>query len=416
MPRPPDDESGNPELLEVLRRMIDAHGPVTFKWFMEQALYHPDHGYYSSGKARVGKRGDFFTNVSVGKIFGELMAAQFEEMWRRMGKPMAFAIMEQGANDGQFCADVLGWLREHAPRLYEVLTYWIVEPSERLHEVQRARLSGWPRAKVRWISKLEEFEVGTLCGVHFSNELVDAFPVHLIVHDGVDWSEVFVDGTMKGGFRQIHGPLSNARLREFVRRLPTPPRDCLPYRTEVNLRAQTWMEDVGRILRFGYILTVDYGYPREDYYASGRLSGTLAAYHQHQRLPDPLQRLGEADLTAHVEFTTLAEVAEEHGLRLAGYCDQHHFLVGMGEDLLMDLEYRARGAGGVVDEEMAQAIRQFRTLMHPSAMGMAFKYLCFSKGSTLPGELLSGFRHGGDPRAKLGLPPPRSRSSDYDPL
>lgn len=410
----PSNEPGHPELNRILTRQIDSHGPVSFKWFMEQVLYHPTHGYYSSGRATVGRRGDFYTNVSVGKIYGELMAAQFEEMWVRMGQPMTFAIVEQGAHDGRLANDVLTWIQARSPRLFAQLTYWIVEPSETLLQHQQAALSGWPRNKVRWHRSLDDFEVGSLCGVHFSNELIDSLPVHLVVHDGSGWQEMFVDSTMKGSFRFVLGPLSNGRLREHLGKVPTPPADCVPYKTEVNLKALGWMEDVSRIMRQGYVLACDYGFAREQYYAPGRLAGTISVYYRHQRGSDPFFGIGDCDITAHVDFTSLAEVAEAHSLKLHGFCDQHHFLVGIGEERLMEVEYHARQYGGL-DKATAEAVRQFRTLMHPSTMGLAFKYICFSKG-LLPGEPLSGFRHAGDARAALGLPEPAKpqRKSEYD--
>ncbi len=408
-------DPGHPELHALLRRQIDAHGPVSFKWFMEQVLYHPRFGYYGGGRARIGRQGDFYTNVSVGKIFGELMAAQFEEMWMRMGQPMAFAVVEQGAGDGRFANDVLTWIQARSPKLFSVLNYWIVEPSDALMQHQQAALSGWTRNKVRWHSSLTDFEVGSLCGVHFSNELIDAMAVHLVVHDGADWQEMFVDSTMKGAFRFVVGPLSNSRVRDHLQRIPTPPHDSCPYRTEVNVKALSWMEDVARILRQGFVLACDYGFSRDQYYAPGRMAGTISVYQGHQRGNDPLARVGDCDITAHVDFTSLAEVAEQHGLKLAGFCDQHHFLVGIGQERLMEMEYHARQHGGL-DKATADAVLQFRTLMHPSSMGMAFKYIGFSKG-LLPGEPLSGFRHGGDPREALGLPEPVtkvSKTSEYD--
>lgn len=409
-------ESANPALNQLLLRQIDTHGPVSFKWYMEQVLYHPQHGYYSSGKASLGRRGDFFTNVSVGRIFGEMMAAQFEEMWLRLGKPMSFSIVEQGANDGQFANDVLNWLKANSPKLFSVVSYWIVEPSSVLQLQQEANLSQWPRNKVRWHASLDEFEVGALCGVHFSNELLDSFPVHLVVHDGTQWEEVFVDATMKGTFRFVQGPISNGRLRDHLAKLPVPPQDSTPYRTEVNLKVLSWMEDVSRLLRQGYLLAVDYGYARDHYYAPGRLGGTLSVYHQHQRSHDPFEKIGECDLSAHVDFTSLAEVAEEHGLRLAGFCDQHHFLMGIGEQRLLEIEDHAVKHSGNLPIEMNEAIRQFRTLMHPSSMGLAFKYIGFQKGVPAESEPLRGFKHCGDSRAELGLAAPveQKKKSEYD--
>ena len=162
------------------------------------------------------------------------------------------------------------------------------------------------------------------------------------------------------------------------------------------------------------MLACDYGFSREQFYAPGRLAGTIATYYRHQRGSDPFFGIGDCDITAHVDFTSLAEVAEAHSLKLHGFCDQHHFLVGIGEERLMEVEYHARQFGGL-DKATAEAVRQFRTLMHPSSMGMAFKYICFSKGG-LAGEPLSGFRHASDARVALGLPEPvrQVRKSEYD--
>src|ERR1700693_3966522 len=116
--------SGNPDLIRFIRGEIEKHGPVSFAWFMHQALYHPEHGYYSSGRCAIGRRGDYFTNVSVGPLFGRLLAAQFVEMWEALGRPRNFVIVEQGAHHGDFARDVLGAVRERAPDFFSTLRYW----------------------------------------------------------------------------------------------------------------------------------------------------------------------------------------------------------------------------------------------------------------------------------------------------
>ena len=395
---------GNADLVKLLRAQISTHGPVTFKWFMQQVLYHPAHGYYGGGRARIGRRGDFYTSVSVGKIFGELMAKQFEEMWLRMNSPVSFAIVEEGAHGGQFANDVLGWLQKFSPDLYPKVKYWIAEPNPRLQAEQQAALSTWPRNKVRWVKDLAAFELGTICGVHFSNELLDSFPVHVVTTGGGDWQENFVD-LGKSGFRFVYGPPSNSQLAAQLARLPPPATLCSgggAYCTEVNLAALRWIEDLSKTLGQGYIVVADYGYPRDIYYLPERSQGTLSTYSQHQRGGDPLEAVGEADITAHVDFTTLAERGEASGLRLTGYCDQHHFLVGLGEEELLELE---RSLGELTPEAL-HYIRSFKTLMHPSTMGMSFKFICFEKNVPTLGESLSGFRHGGDGRGQLGLAAP----------
>lgn len=390
---------GSPELLAYIRQQIDNHGPVTFKWFMQQALYHPQFGYYGGGRARIGRRGDFYTSVSVGRIFGELMARQFEEMWERMGRPAAFTLVEQGAHHGQFAHDVLTSLRRFAPELSAEVRYWIVEPNPALQAQQQAMLSVWPRNKVRWTPTLDTLEAGSLCGVHFSNELLDAFPVHLVTSTGGGaWQEKFVD-VAKQGFRYVYGPPSNTSLRNHLAKLPPPAcPEGISYTTEINLAAPRWVEDLSKVLGQGYILLADYGYPRGVYYSPERTEGTLTAYSDHRRSDDPLVNVGLADLTAHVDFTSLAERAEASGLQLAGYCDQHHFLVALGEEQLLEME---RSLGDLSPDAL-HTIRSFKTLMHPSTMGMAFKFIGFSK-SVRDHRPLTGFSRCSDPRRALGL-------------
>ena len=399
-PTPPEPTSGNPKLIAHLREQITNHGPVTFKWFMQQALYHPEHGYYGGGRARIGRQGDFYTSVSVGRIFGELMAKQFEEIWYRMNSPAGFAIVEEGAHHGQFAQDVLGWLRQFSPDLFRQVRYWIVEPNPKLQAEQQATLSAWPRNKIRWANSLAAFEAGSLCGVYFSNELLDAFPVHLVTSSGGAWEENFVDVT-KQGFRFVYGPPSNSRLRAHLRKLPVPVdgKHATAYRTEVNLAALRWVEDISKLLGQGYVLLADYGYPRDAYYSPQRTEGTLAAYSEHRRSHDPLQAVGHCDLTAHVDFTSLAERALSCGLQLAGYCDQHHFFVALGEQELREIEQTLQE----LTPDVLHYLRSFKTLMHPSTMGMAFKFIGFSKRVLTHDRPLLGFSRCSDGRAALGL-------------
>ena len=367
---------------------------------MQQALYHPQHGYYGGGRARIGRKGDFHTSVSVGRIFGELMAKQFEEIWHRMNTPVSFAIVEEGANNGQFAHDVLGWLQQFSPDLYQRVRYWIVEPNPRLLAEQQATLNSWPRNKIRWTADLATFEAGSLRGVYFSNELLDAFPVHLVTSNGGAWEENFVDVTRQG-FRFVYGPPSNSQLRAQLEKLPLPVsgESALPYRTEVNLAALRWIEDLSKVIGQGYILLADYGYPRDVYYSPQRHEGTLMAYSEHRKSDDLLQAVGECDLTAHVDFTSLAERAESNGLQLAGYCDQHHFLVALGERELREIEQTLKE----LTPDILHYIRSFKTLMHPSTMGMAFKFVAFSKSVPAAEGPLLGFSRCGDAREALGL-------------
>lgn len=360
------------ELSEIIRSEITARGAMPFRRFMELALYHAEFGYYASGRARIGRHGDFFTNVSVGPLFGRLLARQIAEMWRVLDEPAEFTIIEQGAHGGELAADVLGGLREIFPACSEAARYRIVEPFPKLEARQRERL-GTFAGKVGWSRGLEEVRVEI--GVHISNELPDAFPVHLVKWVCGKWREQMV-ARQGGRFVFSDGPPVADELREACARIPAP----LPegYVTEVNLAAGVWIREVSATMRCGFVLAVDYGFPRHEYYAPTRTAGTLSAYAGHRREPDVLTRPGEIDLTAHVEFDSLIESAASASLGLEGFTDQHHFMVGLG------MEHFAEGAN-------AAERRAFQTLMHPQFMGTAFKAVAFSKGVT-PASQLGGFR------------------------
>src|SRR5215831_4934549 len=167
-------QTGNSALIQIIRSEIENHGPQSFAWFMQQALYHPRHGYYSSGRCAIGREGDYFTNVSVGPLFGQLLAAQFSQIWERLGRTDDFVIVEQGAHDGQFALDVLEFVQTRLPEFFDALHYQILEPFPILEQQQRRKLEAFGD-KVKWSHSLEPFT-----GIHFSNELLDAMPVRLI--------------------------------------------------------------------------------------------------------------------------------------------------------------------------------------------------------------------------------------------
>ena len=374
--------TGNPALIEFIRSRIVGGGPVPFRWFMEQALYHPEHGYYASGKAAPGREGDYFTSVSVGPLFGRLIALQLREMWERMGAPGQFTIVEQGADNGNFARDVLVELSSgegNAPDFPAAVRYVIVEPFPVLRKRQQETLAAFPQ--VEWRRGLDE--PGPFRGAHFSNELVDAMPVHLVKFTGGEWRERFVDWK-EGAFGWADAPVSSEKLRRHLEKLPADPGEN--YTTEVNLDALGWMESLASRLEAGYVLIADYGHPREVYYARERNTGTLACYSRHRRGDDPLKNAGLADITAHVDFTSLAECAESHGLRVAGYADQHHFMAGLGKEAFPDTVEAP-------DATRQKLLRAFNTLMHPNFMGTQFKFLALEKnippGTDAP---LAGFQ------------------------
>jgi SAM-dependent MidA family methyltransferase len=379
--------AGNSALIKFVRDNIRRGGPVSFAWFMEQALYHPELGYYSSGRCQIGRRGDYFTNTSVGPLFGRLLAAQFAEMWELLGRPDDFVIVEQGAHHGDFARDVLAATRERFPDFFAALSYRIIEPFPILQERQRAGLCDFP-GKVEWEDSLEN--LAPFCGVHFSNELLDAMPVYLIARDAdKGWHERLV-GESGDGFGFVSGPIANETLRRHLEKIDPQPRP--PYETEANLGALRWVESVSQKLARGFILVADYGYSRDRFYAAERTAGTLQSYAGHRTCPSPLHEIGHADITAHVDWTSIGEQAEECGLALCGFTDQYHFITGL----------LSRVAGTEAGPEAEPSTRRaLQMLLHPELMGTGFQYLALGKNS--PAGQLSGFHFARDARTALGL-------------
>lgn len=361
---------------------------MPFAWFMEQALYHPAHGYYSSGRCAIGRRGDYFTSVSVGPLFGKLMAGQFAEIWEKLNRPNDFVIVEQGAHHGEFATDVLEALRAQHPDLFALVRYRIVEPFAILRQRQQGVLRQFV-ARTEWVESLEAME--PFCGVHFSNELLDAMPVHLLVKNGAGeerrWQERLVERT-SCGFTFVDRPVADPRVKARLAKLPaTPPGG---YETEINLAALDWIETLAPKLQRGMVLIADYGLTREEFYAPSRRTGTLQCYAEHRVLPSLLERVGQSDITTHVEWTSLVEEAEECGLELAGFTDQHHFLTG-----LLSTHPALASAG-------AEKSRALQTLIHPEFLGAKFQFLGLTKNFAT-GDSLGGFKFARPSRATLGL-------------
>jgi SAM-dependent MidA family methyltransferase len=387
--------SGFSPLASFVREQISRCGPVPFSWFMEQALYHAQHGYYSTARTRIGREGDFDTNVSRGRTFGQILAAQILEMWSALDKPRDFKIIEQGAEDGQLAMDILCAI-EKPPDPAVEFTYTIIEPICSKRAEQRSRLEHRFPGRVRWVENVADLKA--INGVFISNELLDAMPIHLLEYRESRWYELYVTCSEKA-FAFVSSPILSPELADAVNRLPVPV--STPYRTEVNLCGLRWISEIGSRLENGFVLTIDYGYTRAEYYDPARTAGTLACYSRHRRSFNPLENPGSIDITAHTEFTSLAESAERAGLCVAGYTDQHHFMVGATESYLMQIE-RENGLSGLQPYHN-RFLRKLKTLMHPANMGMAFKYLLLATNAGL--QPPSGFKYAREPRQALGLPP-----------
>ena len=360
--------SGNPDLIRSIRAEIEKRGPVSFAWFMHQALYHPEHGYYSSGRCAIGRKGDYFTNVSVGPVFGQLLGAQLAEIWERLGKIDNFMIVEQGAHDGQFARDVLESVQKRSPEFFEALRYRIVEPFPIFQERQSRTLELF-RDKIEWRSSLQPF-----MGVHFSNELLDAMPVRLISNGREKF--VGVDGD-----KFI-----------FVERL-------VDDDVKFNQPALDWINEVAANLQRGYVIAVDYG--RSD----AEFQGDVQIRARHRNLDSPFEQIGHADITMHVDWPSIAECAQANGLRVAGFTDQHHFLTGIMSELgrVGSPEPTATDWGQSPLPDSPKAKRELQTLLHPEMLGRAFQVLALSKNVDPAAPKLAGFKFARKPGSVLGV-------------
>lgn len=330
---------------------------------MELALYHPQHGYYAAAATiPTGRAGDFFTNVSVGALYGEMIGRRLWKTWADdLARAEKFTIVEQGAMDAQLAVDLLSWARILKPDFFAAIDYLIVEPFALNRERQKAKLvEAELETKARWIADWSELPEKSIAGAVFSNELIDSFPVRQVVRRGDEWRERFVTWA-EDHFAFVEEAVSTELATEIAR-LEIPPLEG--YIAEINSRAADWMRTVASRLQRGVVLAVDYGFPREVLYAPERSQGTLQGYRAHQRSDDPLVAVGQQDLTAHVDFTTLMETGESCGLKRVQFVDQHHFLM----ERVAEAEAEKR-------PYTPKEIRQLQTLLHPEMLGTRFRYL-----------------------------------------
>jgi SAM-dependent MidA family methyltransferase len=344
---------------------------------MELALYHPQYGYYmrqpgGTDHERIGWSGDFYTSSDVHPILGRAIAAQARQMDDFLGRPTPFTIVEMGAGKGLLARDCLAAIHARQDDFASRVRYLLIERSPAMRLLQQQHLAPWLETPglVTWIEGLDALAPQSVTGLFFSNELVDAFPVHRIQVGAGQVKELFVDDR-GGGFEERLMPLSNSALERHLQRLnPTWPDG---YRTEVNLQALEWMEQVAQRVDRGFVLTIDYGHTAQDLYGPDRKHGTFLCYFQQLTGDVPYVRIGEQDMTAHVDFTSLATVGAAAGLSLTGFTNQMSFLMGLGLDEMI----------GQLDPESLEFGAAIQ-LLKPDGMGRTFKILVQHRGIERP--------------------------------
>jgi SAM-dependent MidA family methyltransferase len=387
---------------ENIAAEIGREGVISFARFMERALYCPLCGYYEQEADNLGRAGDYVTSVSVGPLFGELLAVRFAAWLAEPGDEHGAGaervrIIEAGAHDGRLAADILGWLQQHRPRLFARLEYRILEPSPRRMQWQRRTLDEFGDT-VAWfpdfvaMRRQDVSEAPRLAPsdgpfrpltVIFCNELLDALPVRRLGWDARAqvWFEWGV-GIEAGRFAWARLPFERAphqELAELLNEAGLQPscelRTVLPdgFVVEVCPAALAWWREAARLLARGKLVALDYGLTAGEVFSPQRKDGTLRAYRAHRVSGDVLANPGRQDLTAHVNFTALQAAGEAAGLQTESFTSQAQFLVRLAEG-----DWREPAAFGGWNPAR---LRQFKTLTHPDHMGRAFRVLVQARTS-----------------------------------
>jgi SAM-dependent MidA family methyltransferase len=357
-------------LQDLIIERIRQEGPVSFAGYMRMALYEPGYGYYVTGAAKMGWEGDYYTSADVSSFFAHCVGRQLVQWWDTLGRPIQFRVLEQGAGRGNLAQGVHNWAEREAADFFAVLDY-------RTADIQNGQDAAGMTAMTGETS--ETAQLPAAVHVILSNELVDAFPVHVVeVHDQRLY-EIYVDEQDGRLYPFLSEPESN-EVAHYLDRFNIPWQSFGDgWRAEINLDALHWIRQAAERIQRGYILTIDYGDKARELYTRYRRHGTLACYFRHQMNEQPLARPGEQDITAHVNFSALIEGGRRHGLRLNMYTTQREWLekLGIREELerLRARDYaemdsaRATDRGQIAMFKWQNLYQRVAALTDPTGMG-----------------------------------------------
>ncbi|GCE14330.1 class I SAM-dependent methyltransferase [Tengunoibacter tsumagoiensis] len=324
-------------LHDLILDAIQQRGPLSFADYMRMALYEPGYGYYVTGPARMGWEGDYYTSSDVAAFFANCLGRQLRQMWDQLGRPTPFVVLEQGAGRGNLALGVRLWASQEDPLLAAALDY-------QTEDIKQG---------------LDALTSQITPSVILSNELVDAFPVHVVEKRGDQLLEVFVTAE-NGRLSETLASPSSPQIATYLDDYKIPWRSFDDgWRGEINLDAEKWMAHAAQLIfgpspkrkRRGFILTIDYGDLAKQLYSPYRYHGTLACYFQHQLTDRPLVRPGEQDITAHVNFTALLQAGRKAGLRLDTFLTQREWLTKMG--IYDELEQIKQRDFAIIDTDRA---------------------------------------------------------------
>lgn len=356
--------------LRLIER-IKRDGPIKFRDFMQAALYDPDLGYYNTERLKIGAEGDYYTSSNVHHAFGAVLAQAFSKLWSGSLEPLT--IVEIGAGSGQLACDVLLAMRDEHLEIFEKLAYVIVETSPAMRARQRDKLAGFVD-RIEW-SELDELEARPLTGIVFSNEFVDAMPVHRLRSkgDAIEEQYVTTGSDKEGRLALCWGESSTEKLIEYLSRMRTRLRK--EQIVEINLDAIEWLERIARAIKNGFLITIDYGDLVEHLWSASRTEGTLRCFHKHRLIDSPLERIGEQDITASVNFTALIEYGRDLGFETVSYETQTAFLTRLGLIERIAASYSADDSLDDLKERLA-----VKNLFVPAGISDSFRVLVQKKG------------------------------------
>ncbi|MEW6145117.1 MAG: SAM-dependent methyltransferase [Thermodesulfobacteriota bacterium] len=360
------------DLTEIIKEEIINKGGITFAEFMETALYHPGLGYYTSGGARVGKSGDYYTSPSVDPAFGEVLAGFIARSASLLNAP-GLRVMEFGGGAGTLAGDILDSLERNHPECYARAEYLIIEKRSPTPDALDKELEKHG-AKIEFISDISEMGPDGVSGIILSNELVDALPFHRVRFRGGSLSEIFV--TLRNNeFAEVEGEPSTPEISRYFDGYGISFRDG--QEAEVNLNARRWLEAADKALKKGFILTIDYGFLAPELYGPERMKGTYKCMHKHSISENPYENIGGQDITAHVDFSNLIRTGDSLGLKKIKYTTQGQFLIDWG--VLDFMSAGMYGGESLSADETFKRNRAIKNLFLPDSMGNSFKVLLQSK-------------------------------------
>jgi len=366
-------------ILEIVKKEIEKSGLISFQRFVELSLFHPEYGYYCSGKARIGKTGDFYTAPSAHRSFGETISRLLVKASLLL-ESEKFAVVEFGASDGQLALDILTVLCENHPELYARTEYIISEISPVATRAAREKLAEHCE-KVWWTNDLKKIEDGGFCGVVIANEFLDSLPFHRLKSDGGEIREIFLS-LRNGEIEEVLRDLQTEALCQFSKRYLGQYMEGRE--AEACLLAEKWLVEVEKSLQKGFVLTIDYGSLASELYSPEKRKGTWRCFYRHKLSSNPYIRVGEQDITADVNFSELIRIGDALNLATVKYTTQGQFLIDWGILEIFQM----------YDKPQDQKDRlAAKTLFMPEFMGTKFKALLQAKGLS-DEELLEFYEDG----------------------